>query len=85
VRYRDRTIADVLAMTVDEASEFLADVTKAARSLTTLQEVGLGYLRLGQPTLPTARAAGATRLDSNTSSEGRDHRELWWWSGPCYW
>ena len=49
VRYRDRTIADVLAMTVDEASEFLADVAAAARSLTTLQEVGLGYLRLGQP------------------------------------
>jgi excinuclease ABC subunit A len=49
VRYRDRTIADVLAMTVDEASEFFADVTTAARSLTTLQEVGLGYLRLGQP------------------------------------
>ena len=49
VRYRDRTIADVLAMTVDEASEFLADVAHAARSLTTLQEVGLGYLRFGQP------------------------------------
>jgi excinuclease ABC subunit A len=49
VRYRDRTIADVLAMTVDEASEFFADVTSAARSLTTLREVGLGYLRLGQP------------------------------------
>ncbi|PND58156.1 ABC transporter [Mycobacterium sp. ENV421] len=49
VRYRDRTIADVLAMTVDEASEFLVDVAGAARSLTTLREVGLGYLRLGQP------------------------------------
>lgn len=49
VRYRDKTIADVLAMTVDEASEFLTDVAGAARSLTTLQEVGLGYLRLGQP------------------------------------
>jgi excinuclease ABC subunit A len=49
VRYRDRTIADVLAMTVDEASEFFADIPGAARSLTTLQEVGLGYLRLGQP------------------------------------
>lgn len=49
VRYRDRTIADVLAMTVDEASEFLADIVNAARSLTTLREVGLGYLRLGQP------------------------------------
>jgi excinuclease ABC subunit A len=49
VRYRDRTIADVLAMTVDEASTFFADVAGAARSLTTLGEVGLGYLRLGQP------------------------------------
>ncbi|MGA8126119.1 MAG: ABC transporter, partial [Mycobacterium sp.] len=49
VHYRNRTIADVLAMTVDEASEFLADVANAARSLTTLREVGLGYLRLGQP------------------------------------
>lgn len=49
VRYRDRTIADVLAMTVDEASEFFADNAGAARSLTTLREVGLGYLRLGQP------------------------------------
>ncbi|WP_090608024.1 excinuclease ABC subunit UvrA [Mycobacterium lentiflavum] len=49
VRYRDRTIADVLAMTVDEAAEFFTDVASAARSLTTLQEVGLGYLRLGQP------------------------------------
>jgi excinuclease ABC subunit A len=49
VRYRDHTIADVLAMTVDTAAEFFADVTGAARSLTTLQEVGLGYLRLGQP------------------------------------
>jgi excinuclease ABC subunit A len=49
VRYRDRTIADVLAMPVDEASEFFADIASAARSLTTLREVGLGYLRLGQP------------------------------------
>jgi excinuclease ABC subunit A len=49
VRYRDRNIADVLAMTVDEAWEFFADVSAAARSLTTLHEVGLGYLRLGQP------------------------------------
>ncbi|OBF25226.1 excinuclease ABC subunit UvrA [Mycobacterium sp. ACS4331] len=49
VRYRDHTIADVLAMTVEEAHEFLADIPSAARSLTTLREVGLGYLRLGQP------------------------------------
>jgi excinuclease ABC subunit A len=49
VTYRDRTIADVLAMSVDDAAVFLADVPAAARSLETLRAVGLGYLRLGQP------------------------------------
>ncbi|CAN5543268.1 excinuclease ABC subunit UvrA [soil metagenome] len=49
VTYRDRNIAEVLALTVDEAASFLADLASAARSLRTLQDVGLGYLRLGQP------------------------------------
>ncbi|MEU5880979.1 excinuclease ABC subunit UvrA [Spirillospora sp. NPDC047279] len=49
ITYRGVTIAGVLGMTVDEAAEFLADVPAAARSLRTLREVGLGYLRLGQP------------------------------------
>ncbi|AFR29068.1 UvrABC system protein A [Arthrobacter sp. Rue61a] len=49
VTYRGRTIADVLGMTVNAASEFLADLPGVARSLQTLREVGLGYLRLGQP------------------------------------
>ncbi|WP_310724862.1 excinuclease ABC subunit UvrA [Streptomyces sp. N2A] len=49
ITYRNRTIADVLDMTVDTAVDFLADVPAAARSLRTLQDVGLGYLRLGQP------------------------------------
>jgi excinuclease ABC subunit A len=49
VTYRDRSIADVLGMTVDDAATFLVDVPAAARSLETLREVGLGYLRLGQP------------------------------------
>ncbi|MGZ6849181.1 MAG: excinuclease ABC subunit UvrA, partial [Blastococcus sp.] len=42
-------VAEVLGLTVDEAGSFLGDVPAAARSLTTLQDVGLGYLRLGQP------------------------------------
>ena len=49
VTYGDKTIADVLALTVDDAAKFLADVPAASRSLETLRDVGLGYLRLGQP------------------------------------
>ncbi|MFC6886119.1 MULTISPECIES: excinuclease ABC subunit UvrA [Actinomadura] len=49
VAYRGASIADVLGMTVDEAAAFLDDVPPAARPLGTLRQVGLGYLRLGQP------------------------------------
>lgn len=49
VTYRGKNIADVLSLTVDAALVFLTDVAVAARSLETLREVGLGYLRLGQP------------------------------------
>jgi excinuclease ABC subunit A len=49
VTYRGKNIAEVLALSVDEAAAFLADVPAAARSLETLRDVGLGYLRLGQP------------------------------------
>ncbi|HEX8079974.1 MAG TPA: excinuclease ABC subunit UvrA [Jatrophihabitans sp.] len=49
VRYRGNSIADVLALSVDAATDFFADVPAVARSLATLGEVGLGYLTLGQP------------------------------------
>jgi excinuclease ABC subunit A len=49
VRYQGRSVADVLELTVDQALDALADVPAAVRSLGTLAEVGLGYLRLGQP------------------------------------
>jgi len=49
VTYRDRTIADVLGMTVDEAFAFFADVPQLHRALDTVRQVGIGYLRLGQP------------------------------------
>jgi excinuclease ABC subunit A len=49
ITYRDKNVAEVLDLSVDEAAAFLADVPAAARSLETLREVGLGYLRLGQP------------------------------------
>ena len=49
VQYRGRNIAEVLGLTVDDAWEFFADEPAIFRALTVLREVGLGYLRLGQP------------------------------------
>jgi excinuclease ABC subunit A len=49
VTYRGKTIADVLAMTVDEAASFFDDQPPVLRPLSVLKQVGLGYLRLGQP------------------------------------
>jgi excinuclease ABC subunit A len=49
IKYRDKSIADVLGMTVDTASESFVDEPLVFRSLTVLREVGLGYLRRGQP------------------------------------
>ncbi|MGW1981480.1 ABC transporter [Streptomyces collinus] len=49
VVYRGRNIAEVLGLTVEEAAGFFADIPAAMRSLGTLLDVGLGYLRLGQP------------------------------------
>jgi excinuclease ABC subunit A len=49
VKYRDKTIADVLGLTVDAAWEFFSAEPPLLRSLEVLREVGLGYLRLGQP------------------------------------
>jgi excinuclease ABC subunit A len=49
VEYKGKNIADILKMTVDEALEFFKNMPKLKRKLTTIQEVGLGYLELGQP------------------------------------
>lgn len=49
IRLRDRSIADVLAMTVDEAAVFFAREPRLQRPLELLRVIGLGYLRLGQP------------------------------------
>lgn len=49
VTYKDKNIAEVLRLTVDEAAAFFADDAAVMKSLRILQDVGLGYLRLGQP------------------------------------
>ena len=49
VKYKGKTIADVLDMTVDEALEFFKNVPKIKQKIETLHDVGLGYIKLGQP------------------------------------
>ena len=49
VKYKDKTIADVLDMTVEEALEFFKNIPKIKQKIQTLYDVGLGYIKLGQP------------------------------------
>ncbi len=51
VTFKNKSIADVLAMTVDEAMEFFADIPKIANKLKIIQDAGLGYISLGQSAL----------------------------------
>ncbi|WP_291083042.1 excinuclease ABC subunit UvrA, partial [Dietzia sp. UBA5065] len=61
VHYKGKTIAEVLDMPIEEASEFFEPITSIHRYLRTLAEVGLGYVRLGQPA-PTLSGGEAQRV-----------------------
>ena len=61
VHFKGKTIADVLDMPIEEAAEFFAAIPAIARHLVTLVEVGLGYVRLGQPA-PTLSGGEAQRV-----------------------
>jgi excinuclease ABC subunit A len=61
VHYKGRTISEVLEMPIDEALEFFAPIDRIARHLRTLVDVGLGYVRLGQPA-PTLSGGEAQRV-----------------------
>ncbi|MDH6588901.1 excinuclease ABC subunit A [Streptomyces sp. SAI-133] len=74
VTYRGRNIAQVLDLTVESAADFFADTPQVARSLTTLLDVGLGYLRLGQPaTELSGGEAQRIKLASELQRAGRAH------------
>ena len=75
VKYRGRTIADVLQMTVSDAVDFFAAQTALARRLQTLGAVGLGYLRLGQPAT-TLSGGEAQRLKIAAELGGRATTEM---------
>ena len=61
VTYKKRTIADILNMTIDESLPFFENIPKIHRKLKTLQDVGLGYIRIGQPA-PTLSGGEAQRV-----------------------
>jgi len=61
VRYKGKNIAQVLDLTVSEAMEFFANIPAIQKKLETLQDVGLGYIRLGQPA-PTLSGGEAQRI-----------------------
>ena len=59
IHYKDKTIADVLEMTVDEAKIFFASIPHIHKKLETLSQVGLGYMRLGQNATTVVRRRSA--------------------------
>jgi len=72
VRYRGRTTAEVLEMTVDEALEFFLPIPRIRRKLQTLHDVGLGYIRLGQPAT-TLSGGEAQRVKLSTELSRRSN------------
>lgn len=71
IKYKGKTIADVLDMTVEEALKFFAPLPKLARKLQTLYDVGLGYIRLGQSST-TLSGGEAQRVKLATELARRD-------------
>jgi excinuclease ABC subunit A len=67
VKYKGKSIADILSMTVSEGSEFFTNFPSISRALNTLEAVGLGYIRIGQP---------ATTLSGGEAQRIKLSREL---------
>ncbi|MDQ3877914.1 MAG: excinuclease ABC subunit UvrA [Actinomycetota bacterium] len=70
VRYKGKNISEVLAMSVSEACEFFAPIPPIARHMNTLRDVGLGYIKLGQPA-PTLSGGEAQRVKLATELSKR--------------
>jgi excinuclease ABC subunit A len=83
VRFKGKSIADVLDMTVEQALEFLKVFRKILRKVTTLNDVGLGYITLGQhATTLSGGEAQRVKLAEELSKKIRDKRFIFWTNLP---
>ena len=74
VRYEGKNVADILEMTIDEAAEFFAGEATVVNRLKVLQDIGLGYLSLGQPsTTLSGGEAQRVKLAEHLGKRSRDH------------
>ena len=71
VRYKGKSIADVLDMTINQAVEFFENVPDILRKIKTIQDVGLGYIKLGQPST-TLSGGESQRVKLATELSKRD-------------
>ena len=83
IKYKGKSIYDVLEMTVDEGLEFFSSLPRIARKLQTLQDVGLGYIKIGQPAHHTFRRRSPARQAGNGAQPAL-HRQNHLYSGRAH-
>ena len=72
VKYKGKSIYDVLDMTVEEGLEFFKNLPKIARKIQTLYDVGLGYVKLGQPATTLSGGGSAAGQTSDRAFQASD-------------
>ena len=81
VKYKGKSIYDVLNMTVEEALKFFENVPSIARKIETLNDVGLSYIKLGQPSTELSGGeAQRIKLAAELSRRERERRSIFWTS-----
>ena len=80
VRYKGKNIYDVLNMTVEEAVDFFENVPSIRRKMETLRDVGLSYIRLGQPSTELSGGEAQRNLRQNLANAVPEKRYIFWMS-----
>ena len=79
VKYKDKSIADILDMTIENAVVFFENIPKIQRKLQTIVDVGLGYMKLGQPaTTLSGGEAQRVKLASELHRRSTGNRSIFW-------